>query len=43
MGCAVGIPRREWVQQTRACALDSGVLRLVGSFGDNDSFEIVAP
>ena len=36
-----GIPRREWVQQNRARALNSGVLRLLGSFGDNDLFEIV--
>jgi len=36
-----GIPRREWVQQNRARALNSGVLRLLGSFNDNDLFEIV--
>ncbi|MEP7199670.1 MAG: hypothetical protein ABI874_07630, partial [Chloroflexota bacterium] len=38
-----GIPRRAWVQTNRAKAIESGVLRFVGSFDDNDLFEIVSP
>ncbi len=36
-----GIPRRNWVQTGRARAQESGALRLVQSFNDNDLFEIV--
>ncbi len=36
----LGIPRREWVQTNRARALQSGGLRFVQSFDDNDLFEI---
>ena len=36
-----GIPRREWNQTNRARALASGVLKLVGTFDDNDLMEIV--
>jgi hypothetical protein len=38
-----GIPRREWNQTNRARALDSGVLKLVMTFDDNDLMEIVGP
>lgn len=37
-----GIPRREWVQTNRVRASQSGVLRFVQSFGDNDLFEVIA-
>ncbi|MCA1554658.1 MAG: hypothetical protein LC737_09800, partial [Chloroflexi bacterium] len=36
-----GIPRREWVQTNRERAIQSGALRFIGSFDDNDLFEIV--
>ena len=38
-----GIPRREWNQTNRARALASGVLKLVGTFDDNDLMEISSP
>jgi hypothetical protein len=38
-----GLPRREWVQGGRAQAMQSGVIRLIKSFDDNDLFEIVPP
>jgi hypothetical protein len=37
-----GLPRREWVQTNRERAKQSGVLRFVQSFNDDDLFEIVS-